>query len=159
MDIGLVIIIAVVAFLIGILGGFLVSKITSGGDRSGNLKNQMDSLQGRFSDYQTEVANHFNKTSTIVQKFSQDYQEMQSHLQHSVETLIADNELRAKLLSEIKIDGLKAIDYSAEGVKDEEIAVQETVAVNTYGDMPRDYAPKVPGEPGMLAEEFAAKRK
>ncbi|AWM81618.1 hypothetical protein DKL61_15435 [Gammaproteobacteria bacterium ESL0073] len=159
MEMGLVVIIAIVAFLVGVLGGFLVSKATAGRDSSGNLKNQMDSLQGRFSDYQTEVANHFNKTASIAQKFSQSYQEMQSHLQHSVETLVSDSELRSRLLSEIKMDELKALDYSAEGQVEQDIPEQETTAVNTYNDTPRDYAPKVPGEVGTLAEEFSAKRK
>lgn len=159
MDMGLVAIIAIVALLIGIFAGFLLSKATAGSDRSGNLKNQMDSLQGRFTDYQAEVANHFNKTAHITQRLSEDYKEMQSHLQHSVETLIADSELRSKLLSEINVGNVKAIDYSAEGVAEEEVSTQEPAVVSTYQGMPRDYAPKVPGEPGTLAEEFGAKRK
>ncbi len=162
MEMGLVVIIAIVAFLVGVLGGFLVSKATAGSDRSGNLKNQMDSLQGRFTDYQAEVANHFNKTANIAQKFSQSYQEMQSHLQHSVETLVSDSELRSKLLSEIKINELKALDYSAEGAEghvEQDVSEQEATTVSTYNDTPRDYAPKVPGEVGTLAEEFSAKRK
>lgn len=156
---GLVVIVAIVAFLVGILGGFLVSKATAGKDRSGNLKNQMDSLQGRFVDYQAEVANHFNKTASIAQKLSQNYQEMQSHLQHSVESLVSDSELRTKLLSEIKIESVKALDSSEEAQDDENNPVAESTVVNTYNETPRDYAPKVPGELGTLAEEFSAKRK
>lgn len=155
MDMGLVVIIAIIVFFIGLLGGFLVSKITSGSD-SGNLKNQMDSLQERFTDYQKDVASHFNKTSTIAQKLSQNYQEMQAHLEHSVESLVTDSELRTKLLSEIKTTEQKAIDYSVEGA--EEVPETEAVEVVTYNE-PRDYAPKVPGQPGTLTEEFTVKHK
>ncbi|MFD1259173.1 YhcB family protein [Entomomonas asaccharolytica] len=156
MEMGLVVIIAIVAFLVGMFGGFLVSKAT-GGDRSGNLKNQMESLEERFNDYQNEVASHFNTTANIAQKLSQGYQEMQAHLEHSVESLVADSELRARLISEIKANDQKALDYSAEGAEEENVG--EAVTVTAYNDIPRDYAPKAPGEPGTLTEEFAVKHK
>lgn len=157
MEMGLVVIIAIVAFLVGMFGGFLLSKATASGERSGNLKNQIESLEERFTDYQSEVANHFNKTANIAQKLSQDYQEMQAHLEHSVEALVADSELRARLISEIKANDQKALDYSAEGAEEDNDI--EAITVTSYNDTPRDYAPKAPGEPGTLTEEFAVKHK
>ena len=52
MDIGLVIIIAIVAVLFGLFLGFILSKATSKGENISNLQNQMDSLQERFTSYQ-----------------------------------------------------------------------------------------------------------
>lgn len=150
MDIGLVVIIVIVALFVGILLGFLFSKATSK-DSSGNIKNQMDSLQERFNDYQSEVATHFNTTASLAQKISQDYQDMQAHLANSVETLIADEELRIRLLAEIKTDTAPALDYSVEATV--------VTPATTHNEAPKDYAPKTPGEIGTLDEEFAVKHK
>lgn len=155
MDMGLVVIIAIVAVLVGMFLGFILSKATSKGENTGNLKNQMDSLQERFASYQDEVINHFNTTATLSNKITQDYQEMQTHLAHSVEALVADEELRAKLLISIQAP-VKALDYTAQP-----LVAQSDVAPNptAYSDIPKDYAPKSPGELGTLAEEFGAKHR
>ncbi len=158
MDMGLVVIIAIVALFIGLFAGFLISKAMGGSETAGNLKNQMESLEERFTNYQSEVANHFNTTTNIAQKLSQDYQDMQAHLQHSVEALVTDTELRTKLLAELKTNEQKALDYSVEGAEGN---MEQTapVEVASFNDIPRDYAPKAPGEPGTLTEEFAVKHK
>lgn len=162
MDIGLIMIVVAVALLVGILIGFLVSKATASGDHSGNLKNQMTSLESRFKDYQTEVANHFDKTTNLSQKLVQDYQEMQLHLAHSVESLISDSDLRTKLLADIQNSDVKQIELKAE---DNSVAVEmeeKTMDVQpqkTEGSIPKDYAPKEPGDIGTLAESFGVTRK
>lgn len=160
---GLIMIVASVAWLIGIFIGFLVSKATSGKDHSGNIKNQMASLESRFKEYQTEVAEHFDKTANLSQKLVQDYQEMQSHLTHSVESLVSDSDLRAKLLTAMQNKPVEQIEAKADEViialddseqKVEQVAQQESIDV-----MPKDYAPKEPGDIGTLAEQFGVKRK
>lgn len=181
---GLILIVAAVALLIGILIGFLVSKATAGCDRSGNMKNQMASLETRFKDYQTEVANHFDKTAGLSQKLAQDYQEMQAHLVHSVESLVSDSDLRTKLLADMQYTAAKEIEAKAEEtplaldhveqqiteqevmpeeqkVKEEteQAAEQPAEQESIVEAMPKDYAPKEPGDIGTLAEQFGAKRK
>ncbi len=151
MDIGLVIIIAIVAVLFGLFLGFILSKATSKGENISNLQNQMDSLQERFTSYQNEVANHFNTTATLANKITQDYQQLQAHLAHSVETLVANDDTRAKLLVAIKTP-LKALDYAPEAS-----TPNSTTTPQSYSDTPKDYAPKVPGQIGTLAEKFGAK--
>lgn len=155
MDMGLVVIIAIVAVLVGMFLGFILSKATSKGDNTGNLKNQMDSLQERFTSYQDEVINHFNTTATLTNKITQDYQEMQKHLAHSVEALVTDEELRAKLLISIQAP-VKALDYTPEPLVEQPAT---TATPTAYIDIPKDYAPKSPGELGTLAEEFGAKQR
>ena len=162
MDMGLIMVVAVVALLIGILIGFLVSKAAAGNDRSGNMKNQMTSLESRFKEYQAEVANHFDKTANLSQKLAQDYQEMQLHLAHSVESLVSDSDLRTKLLAEIQDKEAKKIELKDQdtvlALDKQELQVSKQ-AQGHVESMPKDYAPKSPGDIGTLAEDFGIKRK
>lgn len=151
MDIGLVVIVAIVAILFGMFLGFILSKATSKGENLGNLKNQMESLRERFNAYQKEVANHFNTTATLANKITQDYQQMQSHLTQSVETLVANEDTRAKLLMAINTPS-KALDYVPES------NTQNTSNTpRSYSEIPKDYAPKIPGQIGTLAEDYGVK--
>lgn len=158
MDMGLVAIIAIVTLLVGVFIGFLISKATGHGGHSGNLKNQMDSLQERFTSYQSEVITHFNTTAALSNKISQDYQEMQAHLMHSVESLVTDTDLRTKLLAELKQEtGTASLGYDT--VEGSSSDLDNKVTAVLEDTMPKDYAPKVPGEVGTLAEEFGVKHK
>ena len=95
------------------------------------------------ADYEAEVAEHFAKTAQLLNRMTQDYREVYSHLASGADTL-CDGEVNipsAKTLLETSDDG-------------------QEVPGNLVDVVPQlDYAPrKSPDETGQLAETFGLDR-
>lgn len=97
MQTGVVVLLLIGAVVIGGIVGFILSRITNK-STDDNIKNELESLQERFDSYKKEVTEHFNETAQLTQKLSQSYQDVQTHLAHSAETLISDASQREQLL-------------------------------------------------------------
>ena len=125
--------------------GFLVARLYSS-HAPGNTQQQLDELQERFNNYQSEVVTHFNTTATLVKRLSQSYQDVQEHLAVGADRLSLDELSRQRLLDAIQLDNSQP-------------SARERINAPKSAEAPRDYAPKEEDQPGTLAASYGLKNK
>ncbi|HHO69139.1 MAG TPA: DUF1043 family protein [Gammaproteobacteria bacterium] len=78
-----------IAFAFGIVAGAIVTALlTAGrGRRSEQLQQELDRLQKELDDYREQVAQHFLRTSELVQQMTQSYRDVYEHLASGSEQL------------------------------------------------------------------------
>lgn len=128
------------ALIVGVAVGFLLARLLPGAAPS-RVQHQLDEIQERFESYQSEVASHFNTTAGLMQKLTQNYQDIQSHLSEGASRLALDELTRQRLLA--------ALSDSTQPARERLSAV----APNT--EPPKDYAP---GNSGVLHDEEVLKK-
>jgi uncharacterized protein len=131
------------ALVVGVVVGFLVARLLPGAAPN-STQRQLDDVQERFNSYQNEVVTHFNSTATLVNKLSQNFQEVQDHLSDGANRLALDEVTRQRLLASLHAD-------AAQAHRDRLTPPRTTEA-------PKDYAPKTPNAPGMLDEHYGLKK-
>lgn len=132
------------ALVVGVIVGFLIARFMPNAVPGGTQR-QVDDLQQKFDNYQHEVVTHFNSTAILVKKLTQSYQEVQEHLAEGANQLATDELTRQRLLAALHAEPSHAPRDRLTPPRDQEV--------------PKDYAPKGPGTPGMLDEEYGLKRK
>jgi len=132
------------ALVVGVIAGFLIARHAPNAVPGGTQR-QLDDLQKKFDNYQHEVVTHFNSTAILVKKLTQSYQEVQDHLAEGANHLALDELTRQRLLAALHSEASQAPRDRLTPPRDQEV--------------PKDYAPKGPGTPGMLDEQYGLKRK
>lgn len=131
------------ALVAGVVIGFLVARLLPN-TVPNTTQRQLDEVQERFDTYQNEVVTHFNSTANLVQKLTQQYQEVQEHLAEGANRLALDELTRQRLLAAMHPEAHHA-------PRDRLTPPRDTEA-------PKDYAPKSPNSPGMLDEHYGLKK-
>lgn len=133
-------IVAVLAFVAGVL---IARKFLPSADLDASetveLRKKLDKSDQQLKKYQQEVSEHFITVSHLTTNVAQSYREINEHLASSAIRL-ASPEIGRQLLKSGGSD-LSLLDSDGNplvGIEDVEV--------------PRDYAPKVPG--GVLSEEY-----
>ncbi|MCH1492324.1 MAG: YhcB family protein [Luminiphilus sp.] len=129
---------------IGLAAGWLLGmRRKSKRDVILDLEARLERAIESRADYEAEVAEHFAKTAQLLNRMTQDYREVYSHLASGADTL-CDGEVNipsAKTLLETSDDGQEVPGNLVDVVP------------------PLDYAPrKSPDETGQLAETFGLDR-
>lgn len=127
------------ALVVGVAIGFLLARLLPGA-APGRVQHQLDEMQERFESYQSEVVSHFNTTASLMQKLTQNYQDIQSHLSEGASRLALDELTRQRLLA--------ALSENAQPARERITAAPST-------EPPKDYAP---GHSGVLSEEEVLKK-
>jgi uncharacterized membrane-anchored protein YhcB (DUF1043 family) len=119
-------------------------RIFSNARQPKDLEARHNTLQSEYNQYQQNVAQHFVDTSRLIIETQQRQQELREHLVRGALHLTSADVSRAIL---------------AQG--DEEQPLTESAALENLdpADLspPKDWAPKAPGEGGVLSEEFGLK--
>ncbi len=157
------------SFIVGIAVTLLVSRMIRSNSPAVQTEHRLDDLQQKFDNYQDEVVAHFSTTAELVNKLTENYQNVQEHLLQSAERLALDESTRQRLLNSL-VD-TKALEQSPEeeqpatseaeeAVSEEPAAAPETAPAEEEAipEPPRDYANKEEGEVGTLDESFGLKK-
>ncbi|MFJ7884197.1 YhcB family protein [Pseudomonas sp. NPDC096917] len=131
------------ALVAGVAIGFLIARLLPNAAPS-RTQRQLDDIQERFDNYQSEVVTHFNSTATLVKKLTQSYQEVQDHLAEGANQLALDEQTRQRLLAALHSDAPQPH--------------RERLTPPHSAEPPKDYAPKTPDAPGMLDEHYGLKK-
>ncbi len=143
--------IPLLALLGGVIVGYIIARLIAKASPQ-NTQNQLDDLQERFDSYQNEVVAHFSTTAELVNKLTENYQNVQQHLLQSAERLALDDNSRERLLASLLDSPEKARLQAPKAPP----APQDT---ELPPEPPRDYAPKAEGEVGTLDENFGRQEK
>lgn len=127
------------ALVVGVAIGFLLARLLPGA-APGGVQNKLDEMQERFEAYQSEVVSHFNTTASLVQKLTQNYQDIQEHLSEGASRLALDELTRQRLLA--------ALAESSQPTR-------ERITAPASTEPPKDYAP---GNSGSLHDEEVLKK-
>ena len=139
MDALILIITAALSFAAGI-GAYIIfissEKLDS--DESPDIESKLEKKNTELKQYQQEVSEHFLILSQLMKNLSNNVDEINEHLASSALRL-SSSEIGRELLK------TNDLDLSVLASKNETLNVENI-------DIPRDYAPKVPG--GVLSEEY-----
>ncbi len=127
----------VVMLLSGGVLGFLVARSWMPADRQRSLEQQVVSAKSDLDEYQKNVARHFLETSQKVSEVTQSYRELHEHLAKGALEL-ANTEIGRKVIEAGEVTNIDRLEQ-------------------VHIEAPRDWAPRMPGERGMLSEEFGLK--
>lgn len=163
------------SFIVGVAVAMLVTRMMRNGP-SDSTESRLDDLQERFNSYQDEVVAHFSTTAELVNKLTENYQNVQEHLLQSAERLALDEDTRQRLLNSL-VDHKALERPQAEAPAEapeapvaqeqQEPAESEAPAAapaaeeaepEVIPEPPRDYASKKEGEVGTLDESFGHKK-
>lgn len=155
------------SFIVGIAATLLVSRMMRSNSPAAQTENRLDTLQQQFDNYQDEVVAHFSTTAELVNKLTENYQNVQEHLLQSAERLALDDSTRQRLLNSL-VD-TKALEQPQEQESpvtseagatgsEESTAQKAETAEEAIPEPPRDYANKEEGEVGTLDESFGLKK-
>lgn len=143
--------IALIAFFIGIAGGIYIHKSkNSDNSQTNKLKSEKQALEAELDEYKASVAEHFEKTSALLNGLTDNYVKVYQHLAEGSQALTnADNQSIKLGLDEKQLTAsIKQIEKSELSSSDDD-------------DMepPRDYAPKSAEKDseGTLSEAFSIK--
>jgi uncharacterized protein len=76
---------------VGIVIGAALTKILSKNSKSAELQLKLEEAEERYKSYQQEVAEHFQKTASLVNNLTESYREVHTHLATGAQTLAKDN--------------------------------------------------------------------
>ena len=138
--------IALIAFFIGIAGGIYIHKSkNSDNSQTNKLKSEKQALEAELDEYKASVAEHFEKTSALLNGLTDNYVKVYQHLAEGSQALTnADNQSIKLGLDE------KQLTASIKQIEKSELSSSEP---------PRDYAPKSAEKDseGTLSEAFSIK--
>ena len=133
----------IIALIIGGAIGCLIgwySALASRGDRKRKiileLESQLDQARQNKVDYEAEVTEHFSRTADLLNKLTDDYRSVYTHLANGADQLCGDQISMSE-------PALSAPPHDATD-KPQLVEVAQ----------PLDYAPKKPDEQGQLSETF-----
>ncbi len=127
-----------ITFCIGGLVGAIISRTLLPPDNQKNLEQKLQSARDELGRYQEEVTSHFAETSQLVNNLTQSYKEVHGHLAKGAIQL-TNAEIGRKILA----------------AGDPSIGIEAKDALEDVNfEVPKDWAPKTPGQVGTLSEEF-----
>ena len=133
----------IIALIIGGAIGCLIgwySALASRGDNKRKiileLESQLDQARQNKVDYEAEVTEHFSRTADLLNKLTDDYRSVYTHLANGADQLCGDQISMSE-------PALSAPPHDATD-KPQLVEVAQ----------PLDYAPKKPDEQGQLSETF-----
>ena len=133
----------IIALIIGGAIGCLIgwySALASRGDSKRKiileLESQLDQARQNKVDYEAEVTEHFSRTADLLNKLTDDYRSVYTHLANGADQLCGDQISMSE-------PALSAPPHDATD-KPQLVEVAQ----------PLDYAPKKPDEQGQLSETF-----
>jgi len=142
---------ALFTFFMGIGGGIYIHKSKySGGSQAEQLKGEKQALEEEFDEYKSSVAEHFEKTSEMLNGLTDNYVKVYQHLAEGSQALTNADHPALKLgLNE------KQLAASLQQIENSE----ESGAGSDDMQAPRDYAPKPVDKDatGTLSEAFSIK--
>lgn len=131
-----------ILLLVGLgLGTLMGRRMSPQSQKNRELEGQLDQALEAKKAYEDEVVDHFSNTAELLNKLTESYRDVHSHLAVGAATLCQDQ-------SPISLESI------AESPSSDEIPA-------SLADIqpPLDYAPKTsPDETGMLNEEFGLER-
>lgn len=146
--------IALFTFFIGmVIGGFVHRSKYSDKSQSEKLKEEIQTLEEDFDQYKTSVAEHFDKTSKLVQGLTENYVKVYQHLAEGSQALTNTDQMSLKL-------GQGEQDLAAVINKIEDAGIESAASTSTDMQAPKDYAPKPTDDDneGTLSEAFSIKK-
>ena len=133
-------VVAIIALLVGVLIGYLIARFAGPASQQKTIESELAEAKTKLDDYQRGVTEHFQNTAKIVADLSQNYRDLHDHLSRGASDLASPD-----ISHEIQSSQQSSIEKSPEPSAIEPDAITP----------PKDYAPKAPGEHGVLSEEFA----
>lgn len=136
---------AIVAGIIGSLGGWLLGRRANHGQRKSlALQESLDTSEQRLQDYKRDVQEHFMQTAEAVKQMNDTYQSLHQRLAEGANTLCGDLEENPLLES-----------VSGRRVDDPKADQQAQLPL----EPPLDYAPKKgPTDKGVLNDDFGIEK-
>lgn len=144
--------IALFTFFIGMVIGIFVHRSKySDNSQSEKLKEEIQTLEEDFDQYKTSVAEHFDKTSELVQGLTENYVKVYQHLAEGSQALTNTDQMSLKL-------GQGEQDLAAVINKIEDANTESSASSDMQA--PKDYAPKPSDDDneGTLSEAFSIKK-
>lgn len=132
------IMVSVILFCVGGLVGAVISRTLMPPQGQKDMEERLKTSRQELAEYQQDVAQHFMETSKLVNKMTQSYRDVHEHLADGAMQL-TNAEISRKML-----EAGEAYSDPADNPALAEVAFEP----------PRDWAPKTPGQAGMLSEEF-----
>ncbi len=148
--------IPLLTFIGGLVAGLILSRLLQRSSPE-STQNRLDDLQDRFDSYQNEVVAHFSTTAELVNRLTENYQNVQEHLLHSAERLALDEPTRQRLLNSL-IDQKALERQGAETASTDPDKAAPAANNPDSVEAPRDYANKKDGEVGTLDASFGHKK-
>ena len=127
-----------VFFCIGGIVGALVSRASVSPAKQKDLESQLSQSRAELDKYQQDVAQHFAETSQLVSQLTQSYKEVHDHLAKGAIQLT-----NAEISKQILEAGDSNLGIEAKDNLD-----------SLEVEPPKDWAPKTPGQKGVLSEDF-----
>ncbi len=131
------IITALVCALGGCAIGTLLARASNPQQQSRELETRLQQAEEKLGNYQKEVSDHFAQTSQLVNGLTQSYKDVHEYLANSALKL-TDPATSQQMLEAAKGN-----------LSDDELIIDEDNV-----EMPKDWAPKAPGQTGALSEEY-----
>ena len=130
---------ALVCLIIGALIGYAVlANMGSAGSGNRTLETRLQAAEQQLADYQTQVAQHFQRTAELVNNLTTSYREVHEHLANGASNL-ANPEISQHFLSE-----------TGKPLPGQPAPNSDLVADDAKVEPPRDWSP----EKGTLSESF-----
>lgn len=142
--------VSIAALVVGTIIGFLMGRSTGSNNKQAELAEQLENAQQDLESYRAEVAEHFEKTASLVNNLTNSYKDVHEHLASGAQGLCQPGTIDLALepaMTPNKLEKSEAAEATPE-------AGSET---DTAAEPPRDYAPKAPEEEGTLSETFGLK--
>lgn len=142
---------SIAALVIGAIIGFLMGRSGGNNNKQAELAQQLENAQQELENYRAEVAEHFEKTASLVNNLTNSYKEVHEHLATGAQGLCQPGTINMALEPAMS-PKLEKTDIS-----EETSAPREKPESDTDIEPPRDYAPKAPEDEGTLSETFGLK--
>ncbi len=135
---------ALVSLVIGICIGLLVARLFNIGSKPSSAEAKLNTLESEYTQYQQNVAQHFVDTSRLIVETQQRQKDLHEHLVSGALHLTSAEVSRSILE---QADENQSLENNA--------ALENIDPANL--NPPKDWAPKAPGNEGILSEEFGLK--
>ena len=141
--------VVLLAFAVGVLTGLIVYRLIHSDDaRASKLEQELAQSRQENETYREEVAEHFSKTSELVENLTADYVNVYKHLATGAAQL-ANIPPADLMIDQPPESALATI------VNEIDHAVNDQDQNESQIEPPRDYAPKKDGTEGTLSESFS----
>ncbi len=139
-SLGTLVLTGLITLAIGCVVGIVIAPLLHPQEKQNrDLEQRLQKTEDKMANYQQEVSEHFAQTSQLVNSLTQSYKDVHEYLANSALKLttpdISRQLLEAGKGNLITGDPNKVLDEA-------------------NFEPPRDWAPKEPGEKGMLSEEY-----
>ncbi|MBD2859718.1 YhcB family protein [Spongiibacter sp. KMU-158] len=123
-----------------ILGYFVLTKLKPEQQSRAALEKQINEMHKQQLDYQTQVSGHFDRTAELLNDLAESYRNVHNHI--------------AKGAQDLHGTGISPLQPLPEGRP----VLESKPGKTQHSQQPLDYAPRQPGSPGALHEEFGLEK-